>query len=75
MVAGTMVDRLLRPTLAVPAAILNFLLALLLAGPEAAPLSSVLRAAASLAGILTFGLAALVLLEDPRLRPALRSRV
>ncbi len=75
MAAGTMVDRLLRPTLAVPAAILGFLLALLLAGPDAAPLSSILRAAASLAGILTFGLAALVLLEDHRLRPALRNRV
>lgn len=73
--AGTVADRLLRPTIAVPAALLGFGLALALAGSAAAPLSGVLRVATGLAGILTFGLAALDLLEEPRLRPALRGRV
>ncbi len=75
MAAGKVIGRLLRPTIAVPAALLGFGLALLLGGPDAAPLSSVLRVASSLAGILTFGLAALELLEEPKRRPSLRSRV
>lgn len=75
MSAGTVAGRMLRPAIAVPAAALGFGLALLLAGADAAPLSSALRVAAGLAGILTFGLAALELLEEPKLRPALRTRV
>lgn len=75
MTAGTVLDRLLRPILAVPAALLGFGLALLLAGAHGAPLSSVLRVAVVCAGTLTFGLAALDRLETPKLRPALRSRV
>lgn len=76
MVAGTaVVNRLLRPAIAVPAALLGFGLALLLAGPDAAPLSSVLRVATGLAGILTFGLAGLDLVEEPKFRTSLRARI
>ncbi|WP_024795990.1 CopD family protein [Tomitella biformata] len=75
MAGGTVADRLLRPAIVVPAALLGFGLAVALAGAAAAPFSSVLRIATGVAGILTFGLAALDLLEEPKLRPALRSRV
>lgn len=76
MSAGAVVvDRLLRPAIAVPAALLGFGLALLLAGSDPAPASGLLRVAVVLAGILTFGLAALDLVEEPKFRPALRARV